>query len=165
MSEWQVILNASVVVFCALCLTMAVCCDPGYLKPGPVDFLNLLEVSDSTQLCPDCKAVRTSRSRHCSVCNRCIERFDHHCPWINNCVGLGNHNYFYLFVVSMFIVLAISLSHAFYCLGLVIEQGYHNISFWDSYIKIPPSIFFVLVSIQIMVTALFFLPVLWLVCV
>ena len=42
---------------------------------------------DPTQLCPDCLVVRTPRSRHCGTCNRCVERFDHHCPWINNCVG------------------------------------------------------------------------------
>ena len=54
---------------------------------------------DPTQLCPDCLVVRTPRSRHCGTCNRCVERFDHHCPWINNCVGVKNHSVFMVFLI------------------------------------------------------------------
>jgi hypothetical protein len=53
------------------------------------------------EMCPDCLVLRTPRSRHCAICNRCVERFDHHCPWLNNCVGVGNHNAFLVFLVSL----------------------------------------------------------------
>ncbi|CDW84555.1 dhhc zinc finger domain containing protein [Stylonychia lemnae] len=64
-----------------------------------VQFIDLLETFEASQLCSDCKVIRTTRSRHCVICNLCVERFDHHCPWINNCIGIGNHFYFLLYVL------------------------------------------------------------------
>ena len=93
--------------FCALVsFFWASCSDPGYLKPEH-RFEELLKEVHPCEMCPDCEVIRSSRSKHCAICNHCVERYDHHCPWINNCVGTGNHNAFLSFIYFMTITLTI----------------------------------------------------------
>merc|ERR1739848_251135 len=40
--------------------------------------------------CVVCCRLRSSRSKHCRECGRCVERFDHHCPWVGTCVGINS---------------------------------------------------------------------------
>lgn len=49
---------------------------------------------------------RPLRARHCRDCRRCVRRYDHHCPWMENCVGERNHP---LFVAYLALQLAVLL--------------------------------------------------------
>ncbi|CAK9020763.1 unnamed protein product [Durusdinium trenchii] len=102
----------------SLCLAVwwrACTTDPGTVTAENVDLVCDVwkwdELIFHMSKCRSCDLVKPARSKHCSLCQRCVARFDHHCIWINNCVGVGNHRYFLGF-------LGIHLVICFYGFGL-----------------------------------------------
>ena len=83
--------------------------EPGFIRPE-YEFMEILSKVHPCEMCPECEVLRTPRSKHCAICNRCVERFDHHCPWINNCVGVNNHNSFLVFIVTLLTVLILIIA-------------------------------------------------------
>jgi palmitoyltransferase len=67
--------------------------------------------------CDKCCIVRVPRVHHCRVCKGCIMKMDHHCPWINNCVGQFNQKFFIQFCWYCF----------FGCLAAINITGYYYI--------------------------------------
>ncbi len=50
------------------------------------------------RFCSFCVVQQPVRAHHCARCNCCVARFDHHCPWIDSCVGYTNNHYFLVMV-------------------------------------------------------------------
>jgi hypothetical protein len=77
-------------IYTFLC-TMALAChaktsltDPGSVPRAAVPMEEQRRESPSHSMCGQCQTFKPLMSHHCRICNRCVSRMDHHCPWMNN---------------------------------------------------------------------------------
>lgn len=103
--------------------------DPGYIQTNAESYhraIKQIPYYDKwkkrnaiiNRLCHSCKCLRPLRAKHCRVCKRCVSYFDHHCPFIYNCVGLRNRTWFFLFVMSVAINCSFTIYFATYCIAI-----------------------------------------------
>ncbi|XP_071980715.1 palmitoyltransferase ZDHHC12 isoform X1 [Engystomops pustulosus] len=91
--------------------------DPGYVLTDCEEKPHLIPMKEDQETpaqtpgavrmrrCGYCLLKQPMRARHCKSCQRCVRRYDHHCPWIENCVGEKNHRVFILYLALQGLVL------------------------------------------------------------
>ena len=57
----------------------------------------------SLKYCYTCHIIRDIRTFHCDRCGLCIEKHDHHCGYLSNCVVVNNYRKFFIFINISFI--------------------------------------------------------------
>lgn len=90
-------------------LIRTVISDPGKVPAYWGNFSDDPE-SNKRRYCLSCHIFKPERCHHCSTCKRCVLNMDHHCPWINNCVGYQNRKFFilmlfYINITSFFLLI------------------------------------------------------------
>ena len=130
------------------------------------DLLDIVEKgNDAEDFCPYCLVKNNFRSKHCLICQNCIDEFDHHCFWVGNCIGKNNYKLFFIFLIYILLNTLYNIGVNIYYLAT--EIGTENIQ--EDYKAFPGfyfgncflynNIFRIIVSISIFIICiLFFIP-------
>jgi len=72
--------------------------EPGIIPRATRDHPIMGPLNEHDRFCETCNVIRSAKAKHCSICNNCVNGFDHHCPWVGTCVAQRNLRYFVGFV-------------------------------------------------------------------
>eukprot|EP00796_Vickermania_ingenoplastis_P002501 gene2501-1560_t len=101
--------------------------------------------STSGTLCVYCCYRTRDGAKHCRACNKCTIGFDHHCKWLNMCIGVRNYRYFMCYMVSA----AGGMTTALVSGVLFLSQWWDELKSHSLYFRILPFFLIVLMCMGI----------------
>ena len=151
---YQIVITTFFYIIELVNMILCCCTDPGILPRQGRDFYYTTNRNSQRKLinghymklnyCYSCCLYKPPRTSHCSLCDNCVERFDHHCLWLGTCVGKRNYKYFYCIISCIFLNIIFHVICAIYYIitriknydnntnnKLIIIIGYSILAFYD----------------------------------
>ncbi|KAK2959088.1 putative Protein S-acyltransferase [Blattamonas nauphoetae] len=137
-------IGKDVVIVIVLIQTLLMCGLSRVVPPDAREMEEYLLEGELGVVCVVCKLIRPPRSKHCGVCGHCVTRFDHHCGWIGNDVGAGNHALFLLFLLLFMVGDGVAIALLIACFVVTaknISVGRAYAVNWSSFVSLPALVF------------------------
>lgn len=112
-------------------------------QAAPPEFLvkNSITVKNNgnPRYCSKCNCWKPDRAHHCSSCQQCCLKMDHHCPWFACCIGFRNQKFFIQFLVNSIALALVGVLFASWDLYTFFAREQYN----DAYLSVSVVVFWI----------------------